>query len=199
MKHRLNKFELKAINSNDLAFLAQETGEAKKQDFLFTAISQGKIKVIKYLMEQGVSIKSKECINILATKKNKVKIFEYLHSKGISFSPSGSVYVLRSALAISVENTEYLSQFLDRDHNGIYLILNCIVKRDNSSEKKIPIEEYEPILNIMFKKCSPQLLAKVLAIKGSSSKNDEVNKYVHNLYLSINLPNKELNIKKVKI
>ncbi|MBC7474330.1 MAG: hypothetical protein H7263_08570, partial [Candidatus Sericytochromatia bacterium] len=66
------------------------------------------------------------------------------------------------------------------------------------SEKELPLVKYEPILNILLQKCSSELLKKVLDIKSHSSKDEENNKYIFNLYLALQLPDDKKDNKKMK-
>ena len=197
-----NKEQLNAIKDNDPDYFDRQYSQKQKKGFLVESIRHGKLDVIKFFMEQGVELSPEvygNCIDSLVQKNKKVIVLEYLHSRGVDMTPENTMGLMRAAIALSVENTQYLAQFVPYDHNGIYLTLNCIVKRDNFSEKKLPLVKYEPILNILFQKCSSELLKKIMDIKGQSSKDEENNKYIFNLHLALQLPDDKKNTKKIKI
>ena len=202
MSYTPNKEQLEAIKDNEPDYFDGEYSQKQKEGFLVESIRRGKLDVIKHFMEQGVTLSPQifgQCIDSLAEKKKKVKVLEYLHSQGIDMSPDNNMGILKSATALSIENTEYLAKFVPFDHNGIWLTLNCIVKRDNFSEKELPLVNYEPILNILLQKCSSETLKRVLDVKGQSSRDDENNKYVFNLHLALQLSDDKKDIKKIKI
>ena len=197
-----SKEEIKAIQNNDENYFDGKYSEKQKQGFLRDSVARGKLNIIKFFMEQGVELSPEvygNCIDSLVQKNKKVRVLEYLHSRGVDMTPENTMGLMRAAIALSVENTQYLAQFVPYDHNGIYLTLNCIVKRDNFSEKKLPLVKYEPILNILLQKCSSELLKKIMDIKGQSSKDEENNKYIFNLHLALQLPDDIKNTKKIKI
>lgn len=198
MTYELTTSEKEAINDSDIEFFEKTNfSQEKKENFLYCAVATDRLEVIKYFMEQGITIKNGQCICELFKKKTKQATIDYLESMNVDFNHRGGMALCDAANANNVRGVKFMiKNFPEIDNQGIVNTLNLVFINHAGNLKKC-----EEIVNILLSKLSFNKLNYFLDLfKGKSVKNYDINKkYLLNQYLNLSLEDENKPAKRLKI
>lgn len=121
-----NKIDIKKMDTEDiLEYLSTHEGSLTievKQDLLSQSLNYGKISIIKYLMDEGVTCDNTFSYKGLMRKKTSVKILSYLESKGVDLSMGNNVLLLDCMCHKNYPFFEYLFNKINFDESKEKLV-----------------------------------------------------------------------------